>query len=64
MQSAKCGLTADNRLALLMHEAVTSPYGKMGFGLMRYGAAPVVAVIDRFRGLPAMITEAQDQLTG
>src|SRR5690349_17205704 len=30
-----------------MHDTVTSPYGKMGFGLMRYGVAPVVVVIDR-----------------
>src|SRR5258708_30606664 len=30
-----------------MHGAVTSYYGKMGFGLMRYGAAPTVVVIDR-----------------
>ncbi len=40
-------LTADNRLALLMHGHVTSPFGKMGFGLMRYSQAPVVVVIDR-----------------
>jgi uncharacterized NAD-dependent epimerase/dehydratase family protein len=31
----------------MMHDHVTSPNGKMGFGLMRYGAAPVVVVIDR-----------------
>src|SRR2546428_681586 len=30
-----------------MHGAVTSSYGKMGFGLMRYGVAPTVVVIDR-----------------
>src|SRR4051812_24545087 len=40
-------LTTDNRLALLMHDAVAGPSGKMGFGLMRYGVAPVVVVIDR-----------------
>src|SRR5687767_12674226 len=41
------GLCATNRLALLMHGAVLSSYGKMGFGLMRYGLAPTVVVIDR-----------------
>jgi len=40
-------LTAKNRLALLMHDCVDKPYGKMGFGLMRYGVAPTVVVIDR-----------------
>jgi uncharacterized NAD-dependent epimerase/dehydratase family protein len=40
-------ITPDNRLALLMHDYVARPNGKMGFGLMRYGAAPVVVVIDR-----------------
>lgn len=30
-----------------MHEATTTGTGKMGFGLLRYGVAPVVAVIDR-----------------
>jgi uncharacterized NAD-dependent epimerase/dehydratase family protein len=40
-------LTAQNRLALLMHDALRQPYGKMGFGLMRYSVAPVVVVIDR-----------------
>lgn len=36
-----------NRLALLMHDSVDKPFGKMGFGLMRYGVAPTVVVIDR-----------------
>jgi uncharacterized NAD-dependent epimerase/dehydratase family protein len=40
-------LNPDNRLALLMHGAVTGYTGKMGFGLMRYGVAPTVVVIDR-----------------
>ena len=40
-------ISSTNRLALLMHDYVTSPNGKMGFGLMRYGVAPVVVVIDR-----------------
>jgi uncharacterized NAD-dependent epimerase/dehydratase family protein len=30
-----------------MHGAVTASQGKMGFGLMRYGVAPTVVVIDR-----------------
>ena len=30
-----------------MHGAVTSSYGKMGFGLMRYGVSPTVVIIDR-----------------
>jgi uncharacterized NAD-dependent epimerase/dehydratase family protein len=40
-------LTPENRLALLMHDTVGQSNGKMGYGLMRYGVAPVVAVIDR-----------------
>jgi uncharacterized NAD-dependent epimerase/dehydratase family protein len=40
-------LTPSNRLALLMHDHVTSSNGKMGFGLMRYGVSPTVVVIDR-----------------
>ncbi|MEP6754036.1 MAG: DUF1611 domain-containing protein [Chthonomonadales bacterium] len=40
-------ITPSNRLALLMHDHVTSPNGKMGFGLMRYGVAPIAVVIDR-----------------
>lgn len=40
-------LSKDNRLALLMHGALTGYSGKMGLGLMRYGVSPVVAVIDR-----------------
>lgn len=40
-------LTPQNRLALLMHDSVTRSNGKMGFGLLRYGAAPTVVVIDR-----------------
>jgi uncharacterized NAD-dependent epimerase/dehydratase family protein len=30
-----------------MHDYLTSGYGKMGHGLLRYSAAPIVAVIDR-----------------
>ncbi len=40
-------LTPANRLALLMHDYVGKPDGKMGYGLLRYGAAPTVVVIDR-----------------
>jgi uncharacterized NAD-dependent epimerase/dehydratase family protein len=40
-------LTPENRLALLMHDAVGRGDGKMGYGLMRYGVAPIIAVIDR-----------------
>jgi uncharacterized NAD-dependent epimerase/dehydratase family protein len=47
MNTENCKLTIENRLALLMHAAVTSYFGKMGFGLMRYGIAPTVVVIDR-----------------
>ncbi len=35
------------RLALLMHDYLTSGYGKMGHGLLRYSDAEIVAVIDR-----------------
>jgi uncharacterized NAD-dependent epimerase/dehydratase family protein len=40
-------LTSENKIALLMHGAVGSGNGKMGYGLLRYSAAPVVVVIDR-----------------
>jgi uncharacterized NAD-dependent epimerase/dehydratase family protein len=40
-------LTKDNKIALLMHEAVGKGSGKMGYGLLRYSEAPVVVVIDR-----------------
>src|SRR5260221_548126 len=30
-----------------MHGAVKSYFGKMGFGLMRYGVSPTVVVVDR-----------------
>ena len=36
-----------SRLALLMHDYLTTGYGKMGHGLLRYSEAEVVAVIDR-----------------
>ena len=41
-------LDPTNRLALLMHGVLNRSDGKMGFGLLRYSAAPVV-VIDRFQ---------------
>jgi uncharacterized NAD-dependent epimerase/dehydratase family protein len=31
----------------MMHDHVRSPNGKLGFGLMRYGTAPISVVIDR-----------------
>jgi uncharacterized NAD-dependent epimerase/dehydratase family protein len=40
-------LTADRKLALLMHEAVVGSGGKMGFGLLRYSDAQITCVIDR-----------------
>ncbi len=40
-------LTPENKIALLMHGAVGSGNGKMGYGLLRYSAAPVVVVIDK-----------------
>src|SRR5579862_7686673 len=52
-------LTAQNRLALLMHDSVTRFTGKMGFGLMRYGVAPTVVVIDR-----AHAGQSLSELTG
>ncbi len=39
-------LSEQNRLAILMHEGLRSPFGKTGIGLLRYSRAPVVAVID------------------
>jgi uncharacterized NAD-dependent epimerase/dehydratase family protein len=40
-------LSANNRLALLMHDAVGKRAGKMGYGLLRYSVAPVVVVVDK-----------------
>lgn len=47
MSDATPRLTENNRLALLMHGASDKGFGKMGLGLLRYGASPTVAVIDR-----------------
>lgn len=35
------------KLALLMHNALTGSWGKMGLGLLRYSEAAITAVIDR-----------------
>ena len=40
-------ITANSKLALLMHGYTASRHAKMGFGLLRYGVSPVVAVVDR-----------------
>lgn len=40
-------LTSENKIALLMHDALGTGNGKMGSGLLRYSEAPVVVVIDR-----------------
>lgn len=40
-------LTPENRLALLLHEYTGKSEGKMAYGLLRYGVAPTVCVIDR-----------------
>jgi uncharacterized NAD-dependent epimerase/dehydratase family protein len=40
-------LTNDRRLAILLHEGIRGPNGKTGLTLLRYGEAPVVAVIDQ-----------------
>lgn len=40
-------LTAKNRVAILLHEGIRGPNGKTGLSILRYGEAPVVAVIDR-----------------
>lgn len=40
-------LTPENRVVLLMHEVIGKYTGKIGYGLLRYSIAPIVAVIDR-----------------
>ncbi len=40
-------LTPENRVVLLMHEVLGQYPGKIGHGLLRYGVAPIVVVIDR-----------------
>lgn len=39
--------TPDNRLALLLHDTTGLSDGKMAYGLLRYGVAPVACVVDR-----------------
>ncbi|MCW3094565.1 MAG: hypothetical protein JWL77_183 [Chthonomonadaceae bacterium] len=40
-------LTPENRVVLLMHEVLGQYPGKIGHGLIRYGIAPIIAIIDR-----------------
>jgi uncharacterized NAD-dependent epimerase/dehydratase family protein len=40
-------LHSNNKLCLIMHEAIGTPQGKMGDGLIRYAASPVVVIVDR-----------------
>ena len=40
-------LNTDQRVAILLHEGIRGDGGKTGLTLLRYGKAPVVAVIDR-----------------
>lgn len=39
-------LTADSRIALLMHEGTQSNMGKTGLSMLRYSPSPIVAVVD------------------
>ncbi|QQE66268.1 hypothetical protein GFS31_29660 [Leptolyngbya sp. BL0902] len=39
-------LTADSRIALLMHEGTQSNMGKTGLSMLRYSSSPIVAVVD------------------
>src|ERR671933_663062 len=40
-------LTANHRVAILLHEGIRGPNGKTGLTLLRYGEAQVVAIIDQ-----------------
>ncbi|MEL7313716.1 MAG: DUF1611 domain-containing protein [Cyanobacteria bacterium J06559_3] len=40
-------LTADHRIALLMHEGTDNPGGKTGLAMLRYSPLPIVAVVDQ-----------------
>ncbi|MGF1523345.1 MAG: DUF1611 domain-containing protein [Leptolyngbyaceae cyanobacterium] len=40
-------LTADHRIALLMHEGTDNPGGKTGLAMLRYSSLPIVAVVDQ-----------------
>ncbi|HBB34868.1 MAG TPA: DUF1611 domain-containing protein [Cyanobacteria bacterium UBA8803] len=52
-------LTADQRVAILLHEGIKGSHGKTGLTLLRYGEATVVAAIDR-----ECAGESLSQLTG
>src|SRR5919199_6821498 len=52
-------LTANHRVAILLHEGIRGPNGKTGLTLLRYGEATVVAVIDQ-----KCAGESLSQLTG
>ena len=52
-------LTADHRVAILLHQGIRGPNGKTGLTLLRYGEASVVAVIDQ-----QCAGESLSQLTG
>ena len=40
-------LTAERRVAILLHEGIRNLHGKTGLAYLRYGEASVVAVIDK-----------------
>lgn len=40
-------LTADDRVAILLHEGLLSSKGKTGISLLRYSEIPIVAVVDQ-----------------
>jgi uncharacterized NAD-dependent epimerase/dehydratase family protein len=47
IQARPLKIEKTSRLALLMHDYLTSGYGKMGHGLLRYSEAEIVTVVDR-----------------
>ena len=52
-------LTAEHRIAILLHEGVTNSRGKTGLALLRYSQAPIVAVIDQ-----QCVSQSIPELTG
>ncbi len=40
-------LSTGRKVALLMHDSLAGPFGKMGIGMLRYSQADVVAIIDK-----------------
>jgi uncharacterized NAD-dependent epimerase/dehydratase family protein len=40
-------LALNQRVAILLHEGTSGPYGKTGLSLLRYSESPIVAAIDR-----------------